>query len=728
MPGRRLALVVATDRYDDPTLRGLAAPGADAAALADVLGDPDLGGFEVDVLNNPTSWVAAAHVERLLCERHSSDLVLMHFSCHGLKDESGELFLAARNTTPGLLSSTAVDAALVNRLMRRSRAQRVLLFLDCCYGGAFERGVVTRADDDVHVGGQFSEGRLGGGRGMVVITASSAMEYALEGTDLTITGQPKPSLFTGALVDGLRSGEADRDQDGNVALDELYDYVFDKVQERSPNQTPSKWEFGLQGDLIIARNPRRRIVPAPLSNEILELAQHPTPGVRLGAIDELAQTTAGPNLQLGAGAALLLRQLLTDDSRRVAEAAATALTELALQLPDTEIDLGTIPVGSAAVVEIPVAGSPLALASTIATSAPQLQARLNRSVLRVEATGSTPGPLRGWVSLTGPIGEKRVDVTASITAGAPMPHGSQPDDLSGTSTLRMFEQSHVSAPLAAQSPIPTAVAVSGSETPGPRLTQNSRPALIAVLLTSAAAAIVAANVLPPDDYSGLFALPSKGAWLRLLPGVAVLLVIPGLLTPRARSVAVGIIAGTAAWSGALWLKLTVNGLASEGLAETAQAWLDSGMWARLVAFLLLAAAAGMLVARSVDLRAPVTLARDARAVAAGVLVLCGAGVPLVETITAQPAVIPRTATLTVVVVGICLPVAVIRLGSEQRSLALTAATAFLLFTWDRDVWVVVSGTATPHLGSTVAGLLIVLVGCYLGGTRRIHSRPGTPEP
>jgi uncharacterized caspase-like protein len=37
-------------------------------------------------------------------------------------------------------------------------------------------------------------------------------------------------LFTGALVEGITSGEADRDQDGQVGLDELYDYIHAKVQ------------------------------------------------------------------------------------------------------------------------------------------------------------------------------------------------------------------------------------------------------------------------------------------------------------------------------------------------------------------------------------------------------------------------------------------------------------------------------------------------------------------
>jgi hypothetical protein len=45
MSGRRLAPVVAVDRHENPALRDLASPIAEADALAEVLGDPDLGDF-----------------------------------------------------------------------------------------------------------------------------------------------------------------------------------------------------------------------------------------------------------------------------------------------------------------------------------------------------------------------------------------------------------------------------------------------------------------------------------------------------------------------------------------------------------------------------------------------------------------------------------------------------------------------------------------------------------
>ena len=46
----------------------------------------------------------------LLADSMSDDLVLLPFSGHGLKSDSGELFFATRNTRPDRLGSTAVSA------------------------------------------------------------------------------------------------------------------------------------------------------------------------------------------------------------------------------------------------------------------------------------------------------------------------------------------------------------------------------------------------------------------------------------------------------------------------------------------------------------------------------------------------------------------------------------------------------------------------------------------
>ncbi len=319
MDGSRSALIVASDDYTDPGLRRLRAPASDAQALAGVLRDPAIGGFQVRTLLNQPAHEVNLAVEEFFADRRPDDLLLLHFSCHGVKDEGGELYFAAANTKLRRLGATAVAAEFVNRRMSRSRSRRVVLLLDCCYAGAFERGMTARAGTGIAIEEQF------GGRGRAVITASSAMEYAFEGDELADTQALAPSVFTSALVEGLETGEADRDQDGLVALDELYDYVFDKVQAATPNQTPGKWTFGVQGDLYIARRSRPVATPAPLPPELQQAIDHPLAAVRAGAVQELARLFGSRHAGLALAGRLALERLTQDDSRAVCAAATAAL-------------------------------------------------------------------------------------------------------------------------------------------------------------------------------------------------------------------------------------------------------------------------------------------------------------------------------------------------------------------------------------------------------------------
>jgi uncharacterized membrane protein len=324
MSASRKALIVANDEYEHDGLGQLLAPSADAQALAAVLGDEQVGDFDVQVVRNEPAHVIQAQVEELFSEARPDDVLLLHFSCHGLKNESGELFFATINTRPNRLGSTAVSADFVQRCLRTSRSRSVVLLLDCCYGGAFAQGVTVRAAGDVDVLSSFPSERARSGRGRAVISASSAMEYAFEGDRLADDAAPRPSVFTTALVEGLETGDADRDQDGWVSLDELYDYVFDKVRERNPHQTPSR-DVEMQGDLFIARRRHPVTTPAALQPELLAAIDSPLAGIRAGAVQELARVLRGGHAGRALAARLALDNLAQDDSRQVSAAAAAVL-------------------------------------------------------------------------------------------------------------------------------------------------------------------------------------------------------------------------------------------------------------------------------------------------------------------------------------------------------------------------------------------------------------------
>jgi Caspase domain len=313
----REALIVAADAYEDPKLRSLRAPARDAEALARVLGQPEVGDFRVGVSLNEPDHVVRRKISEFFRDRSREDLLLLHVSCHGLKDEDGTLYFASANTTVEHLEATAIPSEFVNRQMTKSRSRRIVLLLDCCFGGAFARGMVHRAGESVALKEEFE------GQGRVVLTASRAMEYAFEGDNRE--GDAQPSIFTSAIVHGLESGEADRDRDSRVSVDELYDYVYDRVREATPNQTPSKWTFDVQGDLYVARSPFREPEPVELPAELQAAMASPFANVRAGAVEELAHLHAGADAGLAAVARDALEALVDDDSKRVSETAARAL-------------------------------------------------------------------------------------------------------------------------------------------------------------------------------------------------------------------------------------------------------------------------------------------------------------------------------------------------------------------------------------------------------------------
>src|SRR6266508_4133122 len=81
----RSALVVANDEYADPGLARLRSPGQDAAALAEVLGDPDVGQFDVEIVRNGSVQLLRERLDEFFGSAGPGDELLVHFSCFSLK-------------------------------------------------------------------------------------------------------------------------------------------------------------------------------------------------------------------------------------------------------------------------------------------------------------------------------------------------------------------------------------------------------------------------------------------------------------------------------------------------------------------------------------------------------------------------------------------------------------------------------------------------------------------
>ncbi|MBZ5555100.1 MAG: tetratricopeptide repeat protein [Acidobacteriia bacterium] len=319
MSGVKSALIIANSQYEHTGLRQLTAPTQDAQALADVLADPTIGGFEVRTLVNQRCAEVMHEIEKFYRSRTRDDLLPLYFSGHGLKDEDGKLYLAALNTDPQWLRSTAIPDHFVNEVMAGSRSKRQVLLLDCCYSGAFAKALLAKGEANVVLKDHFE------GRGRVLLTASDAVQYSFESGIFESAVESSGSVFTQTLVEGLRSGEADQDGDGVVSLDELYDFVHDRVLDVTPHQRPMKWELDVEGEIIIARNPAPFVNPSDLPQDIRDAIGSKFPSIREEAIHELERLLRGRHRGLALAARTALKTLTADDSRRVSDAAEKCL-------------------------------------------------------------------------------------------------------------------------------------------------------------------------------------------------------------------------------------------------------------------------------------------------------------------------------------------------------------------------------------------------------------------
>jgi hypothetical protein len=307
MSGGRAALLVATYEYEDPGLKELRAPEADAKALAQVLMDAEIAGYEVTMLLNEPHYVVGEAIGDFYQNRRRQDVALLYFTGHGLKDDDGHLYFAMKNTKRNSLLFTGLAAEQIDAAMEASPSQQKILILDCCYSGAFPAGRTAKADSAVH-----SLEKLRG-RGRVVLTASDATEYAFEGD--SIRGQSHGSVFTKYLVEGMQTGRADLDGDGDISLAELYSYAHDRVIEEIPQQRPKKNE-DVEGSIVIGRN-----INWTLPTYLINAIGSPIARDRLAAIEGLAHLYRVGNPRVKTRVIEQMTLLGDDDSRSVSMAA-----------------------------------------------------------------------------------------------------------------------------------------------------------------------------------------------------------------------------------------------------------------------------------------------------------------------------------------------------------------------------------------------------------------------
>jgi Tol biopolymer transport system component len=249
----------------------------------------------------------------------------------------------------------------------------------------------------------------------VVVTASDAMQYSFEGGSL-VEQAAQPSVFTGAVVDALSTGDADEDGDGWVDVHELFRYVEDSMQRRTTDQTPLFWVYGAHGDICIARSRVRRVVPTPLEPELTELLASSVPAARLGVVETLRKRLTAEDLGRAYGAwQELERRSRRDDSIEVRAAAIAAIGDAELRVSPRSVDLGAEPVAT-----LHLRGPAFARVVTVTADQPWVDIECEGAEVRVSVKEGRTAEVPATLTLTGPTGTTAIAVAPpSNLAGQP---------------------------------------------------------------------------------------------------------------------------------------------------------------------------------------------------------------------------------------------------------------------------------------------------------------------
>jgi hypothetical protein len=181
-----------------------------------------------------------------------SDMVIIFFAGHGATERDAaspdgdglEKYLLPFDADPADLYTTAMPMVEVARIFNRIRSERLVFIADACYSGGSGGRTISVADTRANIGDGFLE-RVVGGRGKVIITASSANEVSVEKDEL------QHGVFTYYLLEGLR-GKADFDRDSMITVDEAYRFVYDEVPKATGQEQHPVKKGSVEGSVVLS--------------------------------------------------------------------------------------------------------------------------------------------------------------------------------------------------------------------------------------------------------------------------------------------------------------------------------------------------------------------------------------------------------------------------------------------------------------------------------------------
>jgi hypothetical protein len=248
--GRRIAIIVGINKYDDPAIPQLSGAENDAQELFNIL-TSEKGGFE----NNRENLIMGEqatqrNIVKRVCDIFRNDekfdIAMFYFSGHGFLDKRDELYLSTYDVDR---KDPYIGGIRINDLKREiytsTNKQSALLILDCCYSGTATKDT-TNADNEIknvvpilEKNFENIEGKENYGEGKFTIASSATNKVSWEEKDCMHLMNNQPHVhgaFTYNLIKGIE-GAAANQTNGIITLGSLQQYIDTKMLENKKQKS-----------------------------------------------------------------------------------------------------------------------------------------------------------------------------------------------------------------------------------------------------------------------------------------------------------------------------------------------------------------------------------------------------------------------------------------------------------------------------------------------------------
>tara|TARA_Y100001968_G_scaffold332786_2_gene392248 strand:- start:1561 stop:3222 length:1662 start_codon:yes stop_codon:yes gene_type:complete len=269
--GQRRAILVGVDRYSDPAFGSLRFASKDARYLAELLADPELGGFQVTSYTDGSLSLQelVAALQQWKQTLGPQDTALVYFSGHGMRSTDprrrSHVFLAATDSRRSDPLHSALPLLAVQEFLESLPTQRRVLIVDACFSG---EGKVLAEQVELRAR-SYEEGKLPFSQRLreheAQLYATSYGRPALESEEL---GHGLYTWHLGQAI-GERFDEADMNGDLVVSVAEAHDFARAHTMAASSGLQVPMARYRIVGleNLLLSGQPgsRRRVAMAMVS-------------------------------------------------------------------------------------------------------------------------------------------------------------------------------------------------------------------------------------------------------------------------------------------------------------------------------------------------------------------------------------------------------------------------------------------------------------------------------